>query len=153
MPADFRHTAQELFKTFRQGQDVARRLLDAENSKRNAFFDKFQDLVNGAIGDCVEDIRIAAGDDATVEVTSDPDREWYQVTITAKTVDGPREASRRFCANYSRYAVSVQTPDAMGKYSNINGEEGIDTFHQRRRVQGHLNRALHEALGISLGGR
>jgi hypothetical protein len=148
MPADFRHTAQELFKTFRQGQKLQQQLLDVQNAQRKAFFDKFEDLVNGAIGECVEDIRSVAGEDATVEVTSSPEREWYQVTITAVTIQGTKEASRRFCANYLHDAVSVQTPDAKGKFSNINGEERIDTFHQRGRVQMHLDRALHEALGM-----
>lgn len=150
MPADFRYTAQELFNTFREGQKVARQLLDLQNSQKKQFFDKFEDLINGAIGECVEDIRSVAGEDATVEVTSGPDREWYQVTITATAVTGTKVASRRFCSNYPRQTVSVQTPDAKGNYSNINGEEGIDTFHQRERVKGHLNRALREALGIPL---
>jgi hypothetical protein len=148
MPADFRHTVQELFNTFRKTQEGTRQLLDGVNSKRDDFFTKFEEFINGAIGECVEDIRSVAGEDATVEVTSGPNREWYQVTISATTVTGKRNASRRFCANYPSQAVSVQTPDAKGDYSNINGEEGIDTFHERRRVQGHLNRALHDALGI-----
>src|SRR5437764_555670 len=101
MPEDFREEAKRLFEKFRQRRKALADTLEAIDSKRKAFFDRFEELVNGAIGECVADLNGLAGDDATIEVTNAPNRQWYQVNITVETTGTPRVEIRRFCGNYA----------------------------------------------------
>ena len=144
MPDDFRAKVAQLVKTFHAKQDKIRYDKAQEADRRKAFFEQFESKVNGAITEHVTDFRSSLEDrtDINIDPKGDPERTWYQVTISATLENGEkRTCTVRFEADYDTKTISTQRPGTGGRFDNINGSVTLANFQTSQ-----VSRALYSCL-------
>jgi hypothetical protein len=115
-----------------------------EAKRRKEFFDLFESKVNGAITEHVSDLlsSLEGRNDITIDPKGDPERTWYQVTISVVLEDGgKRTCTVRFEADYEDKTISTQRPEANGRYVNMNGPVTLGNFQISQ-----VSRALYNCL-------
>jgi hypothetical protein len=149
MPEDYRAKTAQRVKTFYDKEDKIRFDKEQEAKKRKEFFDQFETKVNGAITEHVSDLLSTLGDRnvITIDPKGDPERTWYQVTISAMWENGEkRTCIVRFEADYDTKAISTQRPEGNGgRFTNINGAVTLGNF-QTSQVSRALDNCLESVL-------